>query len=363
MERMDIVAEGAALALAGEGAETFAANGADLVVGPAGTVIVADAGSDPDAGGVWSHTSFRLVGPVPERLAERFLGRGPWSDSWPSLGREPASRPIHLFVRLPEGACYLGTGEHARSGWSHDPHVLDECVLMLDPPLDRATLDRVRPVDPPAGLPGLEWLEHVDGDRARALRMFVTGWHRPEATDLEILAPPFPVPWQLAEFYLLAQERPNVLGVQNFIVPPAGLRRDAGRITFGHENQGGFAWALDPSGADPAVLVSCDGEEWHAESEPLSGFLLQFSLYEAAMSAPYHAVAHSVPERLLREMTGGWRRVPLEPFLAPLHPTSFHVAPGLVAHVHDGWVWIGATHRAALAPLAGLDAEWTSFDG
>ncbi|MCX4738568.1 hypothetical protein [Streptomyces antibioticus] len=58
-------------------------------------------------------------------------------------------------------------------------------------------------------------------------------------------------------------------------------------LVFGAENQGGFVWSLlwtlGEEETDPTVWFCEDGEGPIAEQEPLSGFLLQFSLFEAAM--------------------------------------------------------------------------------
>jgi hypothetical protein len=357
LTRLDMVDDVEALGLAGAGAEVFTAGGADVAAGLGGTVIITDAGDDLAASGVRNSRTFMLIGPVPGAIAARFLDQ------------DPESQPIHLFVRLQEGALYLGTGRHARSGWTHDPYVLEDCVLRIDPPLSFDVLDRVRPPSTPTALPGLEWLEHVNGDRAAALRLFVEGWHPVSDPDPGPAAPSVHVPAALAEFYRLAQGRPHVLGVQNFIRPAAQLRTDAhGLLAFGYENQGGFEWSLDPSEDDPTVWTIEDPSERHAERERLSGFLIQFSLSEAVISAPYNAWSHRVPTPIAHELTSTLRRVPLKTWMWPLYQTSFYVAPGLVASMSEDedeecHIWVGATHRSILRPLADLGIEWRGFDG
>lgn len=53
-------------------------------------------------------------------------------------------------------------------------------------------------------------------------------------------------------------------------------------LVFGEENQGGFFWSLlwtlDGPETDPAVWFCEYDEPPIAEQEPLSGFLIQFSL-------------------------------------------------------------------------------------
>ncbi|WP_155356527.1 hypothetical protein [Acrocarpospora macrocephala] len=305
--------------------------------------------------GVWNSETFRLLGPVPRAIAYRSLG--------------PEVQLIHLFVRLEHGVLYLGEGHHMGSRWTDGE--LEDCDLWIDQPLSVEVLDRVRPPSTPTALPRLEWLEHVNGDRATALRLFVEGWHPAPAPAAESVAPSVPVPVALAEFYRLAEGRPQVLGVQNFICSAAELRTDdEGLLPFGYENQGGFEWFLDPSEDDPIVwTVECNGER-QAERERLSGFLIQFSLFEAVMSAPYKAWSDPVPEPIADELTRGLRRVPLKTWMWPLYQMSFYVAPGLV--VAEGrnedddeecYVSVGAVHRSLLRPLTDLGIQWRHFEG
>ncbi|MFD6464657.1 hypothetical protein [Streptomyces goshikiensis] len=142
-------------------------------------------------------------------------------------------------------------------------------------------------------------------------------------------------------------------------------------LVFGVENQGGFFWSLlwtlDGAEADPTVWFREFDEEPIAEQEPLSGFLIQFSLFEASMSADYLALPRRLTVAQVARLTEALHLVPLGPFW-PWAPTHFYVAPGLVVHVssEDGEefdVWAGARHRSALAPLADLPVDWIRFDG
>jgi hypothetical protein len=303
---------------------------------------------------------------MPGELAARFLGG--WStEPWLRSGSE--SQPIHLFVRVREGALYLGTVEHSQSGWGTAPYTLEDCMLRLDPPLDVDVLDQVRPPSPtPGALPGLEWLDHLDRDRTTALRMFIKSWY-PAPAEESAPAAAGEVPPALAEFYRLAHGRPHILGRQNFIRPSTDLHFDEdGLLVFGHENQGAFYWALDPAGDDPAVWTIEPPTPRQAEHERLSGFLVQFSLHEALISAPYIATTEPIPRPLADLLTDTMRRVPLNAWLWSQYETSFYVAPGLIARVSDQGdghcgVWVGAVHRSLLRPLAHLGVPWRSFDG
>jgi hypothetical protein len=54
-----------------------------------------------------------------------------------------------------------------------------------------------------------------------------------------------------------------------------------------------------------------------AEQEPLSGFLLQFSLYEASMGADHLAFRNRLTAQQVERLTEGLRPVPLRPFWQP----------------------------------------------
>ncbi|MEU8777180.1 hypothetical protein [Streptomyces sp. NPDC048606] len=349
-------------ALVGESAEAerFAVGGADVVLGPSGTLIIAEAADVPGRSGVWNAEEFRLFGPAPASVTDRLM-----------------ESPLHIAVRTGAEVLYLGTAFMSQCAMSDG--VLTDCELLLDTPLSRDLLDRVRPPGPPVDLPGLGWLEEVNGDRAAALEEFVTTWY-PAGTesDHDAAHPTPPLPPALRHLHRLARQRPAALGAQNRILPGSDPRTDplGEMIVFGVENQGGFFWSLlwtldAPDLApdvDPTVWFRCHDEPPIAEREPLSGFLLQFALYEASMGAAHLALARGLTRAEVEHLTRNLRPVPLRPF-QPGSATRFHVAPGLVLHVDAALhgdrydAWAGATHRSALTPLADVPVTWTRFDG
>ncbi|MFH8446437.1 hypothetical protein ACH4D3_35150 [Streptomyces sp. NPDC018026] len=354
--------------------ESFTFGSATVGIGDAGTLIIVAAGDALDRSCVWNADEVRLLGPAPTPVGQRLLEE-PWE-----RGAGEAQLPVHLAARNSEGLVYLGTGSVTEAGTVVRPgsgvHVLSDCSLRLHSPLSKLDLARVRPDLPPSGLPTLEWLRHVDGQRASALEQFVTGWYPIESETDESpsnLEPPRDLPDGLRKFYRLAQHRPRCLGVQNRLFRPSKLHTDATgeMLVFGEENQGGFFWSLpwtlDGPEADPTVWFSEDDQPAIAEQEPLSGFLIQFSLFEASMGADYVALSHRLAAEQVDRLAEALLLVPLRPFW-PAAPTRFYVAPGLVLHVTDEGIgngfsaWAGATHRSALAPLANL-VEWDRFDG
>ncbi|MGD1225800.1 hypothetical protein AB9Q10_46140 [Streptomyces krungchingensis] len=355
--------------------QSFTLGSATVVIGNAGTLIIVEAGDALDRSCVWNADEVRLLGPAPTPVRHRLVEE-PWEQS-----TGDTKLPVHLTVRTSEGLVYLGTGSVTRAGTVLEPgrneHVLTDCVLRLHSPLSKPDLDRVRPPLPPADLPNLEWLRHLDGNRAGALAQFITGWY-PAASETAQLpsvpAPPLDLPDGLRQFHRLAQHRPRCLGVQNRIHPLSKLQTDpkGEMLVFGEENQGGFFWSLlwtlDGPEADPTVWFLEYDEPPIAEQEPLSGFLIQFSLYEASMGADYVALSSQLSAQQVDQLAEELLPVPLRPFW-PWAPTRFYVAPGLVLHVSaeggdDGFsAWAGATHRIALAPLADAPIEWSRFDG
>lgn len=342
----------------------FMVGGANIVIGQAGTVITVEAGDSPARSGVWSAEKVRLIGPAPAPVTERLMG-SPWA-------ADESSLQIHIAVRLGEEALYLGTAKVSQASTSDG--VLTNCELRFEAPLSRQLLNRVRPPLPAVDLPGLEWLRNVKGDRAAALEQFITGWYPgADATEPPATCSPSCLPAGLRQLYQLAKQRPGALGTQNSILPEPDLHTDhlGEMLVLGVENQGSFFWSLlwtlDGPEADPTVWFREFDEEPIAEQEPLSGFLIQFSLFEASMSADYRALPRRLTAAQVARLTEALHLVPLRPFW-PWAPTHFYVAPGLVVHVssEDGEefdVWAGATHRSALAPLADLPVDWVRFDG
>lgn len=353
----------------GSVAGRYAVGGVVVVMGPAGMVVIMEAGDGLDRSGVWNAEEVRLLGPAPVAVADRLMG-----SSW---GGDETLLPIHIAVRVEGEVLYLGTGRVSRVGTSDG--VLTDCEIRLESPLSREFLDRVRPLLPSGDLPGLEWLRHVNGDRVAALEEFITGWYPAlTETDAEGVRPATTrtvphVSDGLRQLYRLAEQRPGVLGVQNRILPETSLHTDLrGEMRiFGDESQGGFFWSLlwtlDEPEADPTVWFGEFDEEPIAEQEPLSGFLIQFSLFEASMGADYLALPRRLTALQVEQITQALQPVPLRPFW-PWVPTHFYVAPGLVMRINseDGEefdVWAGATHRCALNPLAGFPIDWLRFDG
>lgn len=371
---MSLVNDVQACALSGDktAAESLTFGSATVVIGDTGTVIIVEAGDALDRSSVWNAKEVRLIGPAPTPVKERLA---PWT--WAA---DDTKLPLHLMARVPEGLVYLGTGTVAQAQTTVSPghveRILTHCTLRLDTPLSKSDLDRVRPPLPRPDLPSLQWLGHVSGDRAAALEQFITGWYRPASESPE--QPPershaVDLPDGLRRFYRLAQHRPRSLGVQNRILPASKCRTDYNgeMLVFGEENQGGFFWSLlwtlEGPQTDPTVWFCEYDEPPIAEQEPLSGFLIQFSLFEAAMGADYTALSALLTAQQVELLTERLHPVPLRPFW-PSVPTRFYVALGLVLHITDEGddsfsTWAGATHRRALDPLADAAVEWTHFDG
>lgn len=115
-----------------------------------------------------------VLAPAVRRAGRAWMMAG-WLITWLKYLR------VSGLTRLEEGVVHLGAGRMQRAETELPPgateYELVLCVLRLEAPLDQVLLDRVRPPDPPVMLPGLQWLDEVNGDRATALEQFVTGWY------------------------------------------------------------------------------------------------------------------------------------------------------------------------------------------
>lgn len=361
-----VVSERDAVAVAGGPAPRIAYGAAvTYVVGSAATVVIVEAGDRPAGSAVRTRELLALVGPFPDEAIDGLDGGG----------------PLVGFVRLPQGLLPLGGLTHSRCTYQRHPDGgrwglgplnefgrLSSCELTMAP-LPFTVLDQVRPTTPPPRLPGLDWMRLLPHDAIGAVREFVAGWY----TDL----PPrngdhgeagIALPEPLLAFYRAVAGRRELLGVQDQIFPAPRLRLDQdAQVTFGAENQGVFHVRIDPAQADPPVHYTGIDVDPSIDREPLSGFLLQFLLSEAAVAGPYGAHATLSDDRL-PQLLAHLRPVPLRPHPVPRDPTHFYAGDGLVAAITDLGdttfeVYVGSRHRCALRPLREPGIAWQRFDG
>ncbi|WP_166028047.1 hypothetical protein [Streptomyces chilikensis] len=99
------------------------------------------------------------------------------------------------------------------------------------------------------------------------------------------------------------------------------------------------------------------------EEEPLSRFLLRFTLNDAMGSAPYGARTHAMPTERFVPPRNVLRPVPLSPFACA--DERFLVAPGLLARVQGDEertiLDLAALHRGTLTPLLEHGFRWSTF--
>ena len=162
----------------------------------------------------------------------------------------------------------------------------------------------------------VDWVDHVDTDPVRALEMLVLGWYPAEDAPPDPDAPTDDVlallPPALAAFHRLARVRPGLYRFCHpmLLYPRHVTRRDGGRLVFAVENQG---CADGPSRGRPRTTLRTrtppvrltedpyddDDPETTLQAEPLSRFLLQFTLKQASGIAPFNAWTYVMPaERL-----------------------------------------------------------------
>ncbi|MER6345094.1 hypothetical protein ACWC10_06035 [Streptomyces sp. NPDC001595] len=229
----------------------------------------------------------------------------------------------------------------------------------------------------------VDWIDHVDTDPIRALEMFVLGWYPADEADPDPEAPTdgdlAGLPASLAAFHRLARLRPALRRFSNPVLPrPQRAERPYGsQLVFATDNQGCRDWSIPwpprggPADSDPPVWLTedpyCDDDpETILEAEPLSRFLLQFTLNEASGIAPFNAWTLVMPIERLEPLWDFLRPVPLSPFLPTYTSDLFYAAPGLLASVSadeiEATIAFGARHRETLAPLRAYDFPWRRFD-
>ncbi|WP_411108576.1 hypothetical protein [Streptomyces sp. c-19] len=236
----------------------------------------------------------------------------------------------------------------------------------------------------PEGPPlSVDWIDHVDTDPVRALEMLVLGWYPFEEAPPNLDAPTDDVlallPPALAAFHRTARVRPALYRFCHpmFLRPQHVTRPHGGQLVFAVENQGCRDWSIPwppqagPEETDPPVWLtedprSDDALETILEAEPLSRFLLQFTLNQACGIAPFRAWTFVMPVDRLEPLRSFLRPVPLSPYMPTYEGDLFYAAPGLLASISadetEAVIGFGARHREALAPLRAYGFPWRRFD-
>ncbi|WP_432975898.1 hypothetical protein [Dactylosporangium sp. CA-233914] len=358
------ITEAAALSVAGAGLRRYEMGPALIGVGADATVVIVAPGDDPKGSGVQDSTKVLLRGDRIPDLLSRFWG----------------SLPIHVFARLDRGCIPLGTA--LCRGGATEPASFNRAELELDQPLTREMLDAVRSIPAPGPVPGVEWVDLVETNPIQALESFVLGWfpaeeHEPaeeESTAGELDN----LPEALAAFHRLARFRPAIHRFHDpVLTEPHRVSGPLGdRLVVAVWNGAGMDWSIpwpptEPGEVDPRVWLTEDPyaaePETILEEEPLSRFLLQFTLNEAMIAAPFHASTYCMLTAHLNALWSMLRSVPLSPFLPTYTAGRFFVAPGLLTQVisdeNEAVVGFGAVHRGTLTPLLEHGFRWSRFDG
>jgi hypothetical protein len=214
-------------------------------------------------------------------------------------------------------------------------------------------------------------LPHLLSPGPASTRSFLTEWHgqprpdyglRPNETGRSVPAP-------LRDFYELVERWPNAV-VQNRLATPDELEQTNGLLVFYVENQGVYAWATELEGTDPPVWGTWDGE-WLPEEEPLSRFLLQVVVFEAAFGGPEGASAAWLRPAAQEELVSRLVALPLGAWRWPDYPTRFYARDDVVAVICPNRgpdstdfvsVTVGARNAEALAFLDDLvDRSWEYY--
>ncbi|WP_055711089.1 hypothetical protein [Streptomyces torulosus] len=361
-----LTTEAAALSVAGAGLRRYKMGPALIGAGADATVVIVESGDNPGVSGVQDSTEVLLRGDGVPALDSRF-------DFWDAL-------PIHLFARLDQGCLLLGTARCR--GKSSAPADFDHATLELHQPLTREMLDAVRPVPVPGPVPKVDWVDYVETDSIRALESFVLGWFPTEEADPagteSAAGEPDDLPEALAAFHRLGRLRPAIHRFRNPVLkqPRRTSGSLGGRLVFAMDGERTRDWSIpwpphELGEADPRVWLTEDpflaDPETILEEEPLSRFLMQYTLNEAMNAAVYQATTYSMPTARLAPLWSMLRPVPLSPFLPTYTAEEFFVAPGLLTTIssdeNEAVVAFAALHRATLTPLLEHEFRWSRFDG
>ncbi len=213
-----------------------------------------------------------------------------------------------------------------------------------------------------------ELLRELLSPGAMTYRRFLEEWFGPSRAGFGVPAHELPplIPAALSGFYEHAGRRPGVFGFNRLYAPDELRADESGRIVFCSENQGVCVWATAGACDDPEVQIKGslqidpDGREWHRESEPLSRFLLQLVLFEAAMGATFGGSALAQPKEALDRILEPLTCLPLAPWLWPVSESRFWAGDDVVALVSPDpdsdtkEVLIGARSAAPLGHLRQL---------
>jgi hypothetical protein len=323
-----------ALALVGSGCVPETLYG-DWVVFPHVLLCFATVGNAPRLSYFPLSSHFCWVAPEPLAL--------PYGDEfaedrsfWP-LGVDGRRLPIILFAR-PLGSNSFRCLGHLEPSSSGGTASLENGFLYLT-----GAEARLYPTLPSQVWAELGWPERVDNPEATAaldealqrlgtdlrveqrleiLQQLVEYWHgSPEAEDgyteqeLQGLDLPYPLHW----WYRRYGKHRVVEQSGDWWLEPAALEHgEDGRIIFLYENAGSFRWATT-CGADPPVWVQLneEGEPWHLEEEPLSGFLIQ-RCFAGLVWAPYSDETGRVPRSVVDQVVSMIPPVPLGRSLRPI---------------------------------------------
>ncbi|BCJ48204.1 hypothetical protein GCM10010168_25640 [Actinoplanes ianthinogenes] len=357
-----LVSEDEAFRRAGADAEVVDAGDVTYARGRDALVIIVAAGERPDGSQLASREDVTLRRPFPGPVTD-WLGdhRRPW------LGFVRLSDGCLPLGRLREVCRYGGGTDLIDNGYFPRDPAADTGLQGIDLALEKRLPSRALDLARPAGdepVPGVGWLLDVQHDRVAALREFLTGWYAdvPEQ-EPDGIEPSMELPEPLRVFYELAARKPIIYGTQDTVRRPEELEYDDDfdGVPFADENQGVWTRVINFDLDDPPVYD--DGEP---DAEPLSGFLLQFALIEAVMSAPYAGQAE-LTEAERDRFVEGLIPVPLAPARFPVDPTRIYVAPGLIALTFPSDEAFGLTvagrRRSALREVREPGFAWANFTG
>ncbi|UCJ07526.1 SMI1/KNR4 family protein [Chitinophaga pendula] len=121
------------------------------------------------------------------------------------------------------------------------------------------------------------------------------------------------LPTTLREYYLQLGKHEALNHTQDNLVLPEQLEiHDSGYLVIYTENQFVSMWGIntaDLDKEDPPVYITHDDQEWHQESNTLSGFLLAMAYLQGLFAFPFNANKAGVTEEEAARVYDGWKPV------------------------------------------------------
>ncbi|WP_143047164.1 hypothetical protein [Amycolatopsis xylanica] len=171
-----------------------------------------------------------------------------------------------------------------------------------------------------------------------SLERFLSRWHGPADRERAVVEHDLPRP--LREWFELTSCWTALDDTQNVVLKTPRL--EDGKLVFWLENQGVWAWAVDPVGDDPPVhdRENAVGVPWQPTGVPLSTFLLHVAVFEAIMGSANAANVFGLSE--VREILAPLRTLPAADWRWPAEGYRLYAGDSTLAFAGPEEAWVAS---------------------